>query len=250
MIRGMSYPKGVFYMDKDHIAHAAITKDGEIHTSLFSFDSDGILFFIKRTIFSIPWYFALGMLLLAIWVGKQPGVPFFYLLLAGFGYHFIFPYPLKQFHGAEHKVFSHQGNKSIQSLEDIKKCDIVNRHCSTNAVTTFYLLFLMGFFPLGGNGAALVGLLGVWLVPRWFKKVDQHVVFPISSFFQKRVTTVEPEEKHLKAALFSYISLKRRKAINELLLLEEIRIEEENVRRKRLLEEREQVIRETEYREI
>ncbi len=250
MIRGMSYPKGVFYMDKDHIAHATITKDGEIKTSLFSLDSEGILFFIKQTLFTIPWYFALGMLLLAAWVGIQPGFPFYYLLLAGFGYHFIFPYPLKQFHGAEHKVFSHQGNKSIQSLEDIRKSDIVNRNCSTNAVTTFYLLFMIGFIPLGGNAAALLGLLGISFVPRWLKKVDQRLVFPISSFIQRRVTTTEPDTKHLKVALCSYISLKRRKAINETILLEEIRLEEDNQRKKWLLEERERIISETEYREI
>ncbi|WP_164985059.1 DUF1385 domain-containing protein [Ammoniphilus sp. CFH 90114] len=250
MIRGMSYPKGIFYMDKDHIAHAMIDQNGDIQTKVLPFDFPGLVFFIKRTLFTIPLYFLIGMIGLFLWIALQPGYPLFWIPLAAFGYHFIFPYTLKQYHGAEHKVFSHQGLKTYRSLNEIRRCNIVNRHCSTNGVVIFYLLFLLGFYPLGGNGAALLGLAGVWLIPRWLIPLDTKVFFPISAFLQRTVTTIEPNEAQLKVALLSYISLIRKEPVSESILLEEIRQEEERKKEQLLKEERERVIRETEWVEI
>jgi len=250
MIRGMSYPKGVFYMDREHIAHATITKDGNIATTLLPFGTEGLWFFIKRTCFTLPIYFIVGLIFTTLWIWKQPGFPFYFLLLVGFGYHFVFPYPLKQYHGAEHKVFSYQGKKTMEALEAVRSSNIVNRNCSTNNVITFYLLFLLGYYPLGGNGAACLGLIGVWAIPRFLKPIDQKIIFPISAYFQRHVTTVEPETRHLKAALLSYISLNRKEAVNEEMLLEEQRMDKEKLRLQKLHEERERILKETEYLEI
>lgn len=250
MIRGMSYPKGIFYMDKEHIAHATIKDDARIVTTVLPFGMEGVWFFIKETFLSLPLYFILLLLLTTAWIWIQPGFPFYFLLIAGFGYHFLFPYRLKQYHGAEHKVFSHHGKKTIEALQEVKASDIVNRNCSTNQVITFFLLFLIGYYPLGGNGAAVLALVAVWVIPRYLKPVDQRIIFPISAYFQRRVTTVEPEDRHLKVALLSYISLIRRKAVSEEMLLEEIRLEKEKQQQKRLQEERERIIKETEYVEI
>lgn len=250
MIRGMSYPKGIFYMDKDHIAHATIDRNGEIQTKVLPYDASGLVFFIKQTAFTIPLYFLIGMMALVLWVGWQPGLPFYWILLAAFGYHFIFPYPLKQYHGAEHKVFSHQGPKSYRSLKAIRSCTIVNRYCSTNSVVIFYILFLLGFLPLGGNGAALLGLAGVWIIPRWLKPLDEKLFFPISAYLQRKVTTIEPDEKQLKVALLSYLSLVRKLPVTESQMEEEIREEEEKKRIEFLKKERDRIIRETEWLEI
>jgi len=246
----MSYPKGVFYMDKEHIAHATITQDGNIVTTLFTVGTEGLWFFLRRTFLTLPVYFLLGLLFTAAWIWEQPGFPIYFLLLVGFGYHLVFPYSLKQYHGAEHKVFSHPGKKTVETLEEIRASDIVNRNCSTNSVITFFLLFLLGFYPLGGNAAALLGVIGVWAIPRFLKPVDQKIIFPISAYFQRHVTTVEPETRHLKVALLSYISLNRKEAVNEEMLLEELRMEKEKQRLKELHEERERILKETEYLEI
>ncbi len=250
MIRGMSYPQGVFYMDKDYIAHAMMDEQGKIQTKLMPFDSEGLVFFMKRTLLTIPLYFVIGMLALIIWVWSQPGFPFYWILLGVFGYHFVFPFSLKQYHGAEHKVFSHQGKKSYHSLHAIQGCSIVNRHCSTNGVVTFLLLFLLAFYPLGPNGAAVLSLIGVWVVPRWMKPIEEKVIFPLSAILQKRITTLEPTDQQLKVALFSYLTLIRKEEVTEELLLEEIRMEEEKKREEERKAETERVIRDTEWLEI
>lgn len=250
MIRGMSYPKGIFYMDKDHIAHATMDKRGKIQTKLMPFDYSGLVFFMKQTLLTIPFYFLIGMIALVFWVGFQPGFPFYWILIAAFGYHFVFPYPLKQYHGAEHKVFSHQGKKSYRSLSEIRKCTIVNRHCSTNAVVTFMLLFLLACLPFGPNIAAGISLVGVWAIPRWLKPIDEKVIFPLSAILQKKITTVEPTDQQLKVALLSYLTLIRKEEVTEELLQEEIRLEEEKKRAEEKKAEAERVIRETEWLEI
>jgi len=250
MIRGMSYPKGIFYMDKEYIAHSGVDAKGNIETHLFTYDKKGMLFFAKRIIVTIPWYLITGILGLIIWIINQPDYPFYLLPLATFGYHFVFPYPLRQFHGAEHKMFSHQGEKSLEKLNEIAESDIVNYHCSTNSVVTFYLLFLLGLWPLGGNMAAILGILSVIIIPRWLKGIQRHIIFPISKILQRRITTVEPDPKQLRIALFSYLSLTRRQVIDEQLLLDEAeKAKTEELKRKKFLL-REQVIQETEWVEI
>lgn len=257
MIRGMSYPKGIFYMNKEYIAHAAIRRDGTIQTDLFPIGTAGLLFFIKRTTFSTPWYFLLAILALAGWIFIRPDFPFYFLLVALFGYHFVFPYPLRQYHGAEHKVFSHSGEKTLEALSEIETSNIVNRNCSTNGAVYFFLLFLLTYFPLGGNVASLVAVVGMVSIPRFIRIVDDRIIFPISAFFQKYVTTVEPDQKHLKVALLSYLSLIREEKVTEAGLQEEER--QQQAEKERLQDEDErnrreqeslQCIMETEWLEI
>ncbi|MBP1933773.1 hypothetical protein J2Z37_003786 [Ammoniphilus resinae] len=244
-------------MDKEYIAHSGVDTKGNIVTHLFTYDKKGMLFFAKRIIVTVPWYLIVGILGLIIWIIRQPDYPFYLLPLATFGYHFFFPYPLRQFHGAEHKMFSHQGEKSLETLHDIAESDIVNYHCSTNSVVTFYLLFFLGLGPFGGNLAAILGLIGVVVIPRWLKGLQRHVIFPISKIIQRQITTVEPDLKHLKTALFSYLTLTRRQVVSEKLLRDEMKkakeeqelaIQKEQEQKQLLL--REQIIQETEWVEI
>jgi hypothetical protein len=257
MIRGMSYPKGIFYMDDEYIAHGTRDREGNIKVHLHPFDFSGLLFFAKNIILSFPWYFLVGTLGLFIWVFRQPEYPVYLLVLALFGYHFLFPYPLKQFHGAEHKIFSHQGPKTLEALTDISAASIINRHCSTNHVVIFYMLFLLGYFPLGGNGAALLALIGVYVIPRWLRPIDERFFFPISAFLQERWTTARPDNSHVLVGLLCYITLVERREVTEPVLLSEQR--EERARLKRLeleeqerlvIQERERIIAETEWLEI
>nr|WP_281269295.1 DUF1385 domain-containing protein [Ammoniphilus oxalaticus] len=242
----MSYPKGVFFMNKHHLAHATILKDNEVVTKIYKLDNQGMRFFIYRTLFSVPFYFLLILIAAFVWISRQPTFPFYWLLLLAFGYHFMFPHSLKQYHGAEHKVFSYHGKKTLDALERVRASSIVNRNCSTNLAVTFYIVFLIGWWPLGGHLAALVALIAGWAIPRFLKPMDQKVLFPISAFLQRRVTTTEPETRHLKAALLAYISLIRNEAVTEQMLLEEKRLEQEREQ----IKQREERILETEYREI
>jgi hypothetical protein len=258
MIRGMSYPKGIFYMNKEYIAHASIGRDRTIQTDLFPVGTAGLLFFIKRTLFSTPWYFLLIVTALAGWIILiRPDFPFFFLLIALFGYHFIFPYPLRQYHGAEHKIFSYSGEKTLEALAQIETASIVNRNCSTNSAVYFFLLFLLTYYPLGGNVASIVAISGMILIPRFLPVGDEKIIFPISAFFQKHVTTAEPDAKHLKVALLSYLTLIREEKVTEAGLQEEFarkraehrRLREEEAK-KRLEQESLQRIMETEWLEI
>jgi hypothetical protein len=257
MIRGMSYPKGIFYMNKEHIAHASAEPGGKIITHVFPFGAEGVAFFLKRVILSTPLYAVLGLVLISLWIWDQPGFPFYVFFLGLFGYHFVFPYPLKQYHGAEHKIFSHPGNKSINHLQDLADANIVNRHCSTNSVVTFYFVFILFFLPFGGNAAAFAGLLAVFLVPRWLKPIDEKLIFPISAHLQRKLTTIEPDMKHLKVALLSYLSLTRQQALTEDLLIQEMeraeerkRKEEQERRKKQEQQESLRIITDTEWREM
>jgi uncharacterized protein YqhQ len=256
MIRGMSYPKGIFYLNEDYIAHATVDSNGEIITELFAYDHKGLFFVLKRILLTIPWYVMLilgATLYLAI---QLPGIPFYLLLAVLFSYHFFFPYPMRQFHGAEHKVFSHQGKKSIRQIEPVAQATIINRHCSTNAVVAFFLLFIVLWYPLGGNAAAVIALLGV-LLRRWLPKVEERLIFPLSAKIQLHISTAEPCRLHLKVALLSYLSLQHQQAVTEQWLLEEEKQQElehaEAEARQRiqaLQEKSRQIIEETQWSEM
>ncbi|HJV44213.1 MAG TPA: DUF1385 domain-containing protein [Bacillota bacterium] len=244
-------------MDNEYIAHAIIDRKGNIVAQLFSFNLSGLLFFAKTITFAFPWYYLLALLALTVWTLNQPNEPIYLLLLALFGYHFFFPYTLKQYHGAEHKIFSHQGTKSLDTLIQISNSNIVNRNCSTNQVVLFFVLFLIGYYPLGGNMAALVALLGNVVIPRFLRPIEQRFFFPLSALLQEHCTTTEPEQKQLLVGLISYLTLVRREVVSVSLLQTEqeeqrlllLRIEEEK-QRQALLEERERIITETQWLEI
>jgi uncharacterized protein YqhQ len=210
MIQGLSYRHGIFFFRVgEGIAHATC-KDGVVKTRFFPWGWAGIRFLASRVLFTLPWYFwALAALILLL------RLPLYGLVLLGLGYHFLFPKTLRQFHGAEHKVFSYQGSVELCNLRDIADADIVNRGCSTNSVTLFFLVFLPLAPFLGGWWALAAAGLAVRLIPRYARPLEERVFFPISAWLQRRVTTATPDDEHLRTAILAYKSLAAGRAVDE-----------------------------------
>jgi hypothetical protein len=211
MIMGVSFGRGVIFHDRNVLACAEV-KQGTIHVWAEKITFRTVLKMWVRVVFSLPWYYHLLHLLLLAYLinGVQPGAsplvsPWWAAVyLAGF--HFIFPRQLKQFHGAEHKVFSYTGEKKMEAIGEISRADIVNSGCSTNLVTFFFLFFLpFAFFAslawsvLAGCLGVIVGILGEKYMRRYFP-----YVYKISAFLQRYVTTKEPSRIHLETAIRSY----------------------------------------------
>lgn len=242
MIRGMSYNKGVFFMNKAGIAHAT-QRDGKVVTHYFPFGLKGYLFLLRRLLFTLPLYIPLIALLLLIMIEQPkllfsimpnaealPKLPDYTLILFVMAYHFIFPMQLRKYHGAEHKVFSYRGRKHLSQISDIGKANIVNRHCSTNAIVLFFLSFFLSFPFVNGWLAVLIGFLAIILIPRFWTWGDQHIIYPISAFLQKKITTAKPDEIHLKVAILSYMSLQAKKALTEEQVWTEYNLEQERIK--------------------
>lgn len=220
---GVSYTRGVFFCTPQKgIAHATY-EGGKIQTNFFPWGMKGILFIFWRVLSTLPWYLY-TLILLGLLLGVMPYVsadwglpplPLYSLVMLALGYHFVFPIGLRRYHGAEHKVFSHRGLMHIRELPMIERANIVNRGCSTNSVVLFFLVFLLAIPWVNGWVATLLGLLSLVVVPRFWKWGDRKIVFPISAWLQKRITTAEPEELQLKVAILSYVSLKSGRALSE-----------------------------------
>jgi hypothetical protein len=221
---GLSYSRGIFYHAPQlGIAHATLDRQGRIQTHFFPWSVKGMLFLVRRVLTTLPLYMygLMAVLLLlcvmpdwwALW--PLPAVPAYSMLLLALGYHFFFPLSMRRFHGAEHKVFSYRGPIHIRELSGVQQANIVNRGCSTNTAVLFFLVFLLAIPFVNGWMATGLGVLALILVPRFWKWCDRCVVFPISAWLQKKVTTAEPEEIHVKIAILSYMSLKAGKALSE-----------------------------------
>lgn len=211
MIMGISFGRGVFFHDRSVLACAEV-KQGTIHVWAEKITLRTILEMWARLFFSLPWYYhSLRALLFAYTLfalerGDSTPVDPWWIIVYLAGFHFIFPRQLKQFHGAEHKVFSCCGEKKLESLEEISRANIVNSGCSINLVTCFFLGFLpfVAFVPLPwsilAGGAAV--LIGVFAEPYLRRYVSP--IYKISAFLQKYATTKEPNRIHLETAIRSY----------------------------------------------
>jgi hypothetical protein len=211
MIMGISFGRGVFFHDRNVLACAEV-KRGVIHVWGEKITLLTIAKLWVRVCFSLPWHYHLlhiGFLgyLAAVLMDQHFAVvnPWWIVVyLAGF--HFVFPRQLKQFHGAEHKVFSYAGEKNMEALDDIKRANIVNAGCSTNLVVAFFLVFLpsLVFLPLESSvAAAVIGtLLAVW-GERYLRRYAGWL-YKASALCQLHLTTREPERIHLETAIRSY----------------------------------------------
>ncbi|NGQ97474.1 DUF1385 domain-containing protein [Brevibacillus sp. SYP-B805] len=220
MITGISFGNGVFFHDRKVIACAEVKK-GTIHlwAETITLRTMGKMWW--RVVLSLPWYYHLFHLMLALFllgaldmlpIAHIPGLRWLtavdplwaVVYLAGF--HFVFPARLKKFHGAEHKVFSYPGVKRLEALEEIRRADIVNSGCSTNLVTCFFLPFLLTvpFAPL--SGAVVAGAAGflAGIAAEGYLRRYLPVIYRISAFLQRYVTTKEPDRLHLETAIRSY----------------------------------------------
>lgn len=210
MIQGLSYRHGIFFFRiGEGIAHATY-RDGAVKTRFLPWNWAGIGYIASRVLFTLPWYmWALAALIFLL------RLPLYLLFLLGAGYHFLFPRSLRQYHGAEHKVFSYRGAVDLYNLREIADADIVNRGCSTNSVSQLFLVFLLlapfvgGWWALGAAGLCMA------LVPRLARPFETRVLFPISAWLQRRVTTAAPSEEHLRTAILAYRSLIVGRAIPE-----------------------------------
>lgn len=250
MICGMSYYKGIFFMNRSGIAHATVN-DGQIATSYMPIGMKSILFMARRLLFSLPFYFLLLGLILNIMIVQPepvmellpeslsiPRIPEYALLYYMLGYHFIFPQELKKYHGAEHKVFSYRGDRHLVNEEEIGKANIVNRNCSTNSVILIFLVFLISFWFVGGWLATGIALLANFLMPKVWPWGYWKLLFPVSAFMQRHVTTAQPDSIHLRVAILSYMSLMAQKALSEEEVWQKYHAEQERIRRERELQER------------
>ncbi len=223
----MSYYKGVFFLNNKGIAHATY-KNGKVITSFHPISLHALIFLLTRLIFSTPIYFLLLGLMLIILIERPsvifsnlsfantiPELPLYTFILFLFSYHFIFPVQLKKYHGAEHKVFSYRGRKHLAHAKGIQIANIVNRYCSTNAIVLFFTFFLLSFPFVNGWIATLIGWIAILIIPRLWKWADDKLFFPISAMLQKKITTAEPDEIHLRVAILSYMSLQAQRALNE-----------------------------------
>lgn len=212
MIMGISFGRGVLFHDRDVLACAEV-KGGVIHVWAEKMTLKTIAKLWYRILFSFPWYYQLFHLILACyavaaflnpgWAVISPAWIAIYLA----GFHFVFPRALKKFHGAEHKVFSYRGKKSLDAIHEIARANIVNEGCSTNLVIWFFLGFLLAipFFPLEWSVACgavtfLAGMLGDRVLRKYFG-----FVYKLSAFSQKHFTTKEPDRLHLETAIRSYL---------------------------------------------
>jgi uncharacterized protein YqhQ len=220
MITGISFGRGVIFHDRKVLACAEVKK-GTIHlwAEKITLKTMGKMWL--RVITSLPWYYHLFHFMLAVYllvaldILPLKGVPWLpvaavvdplWILVYFAGFHFVFPTRLKRFHGAEHKVFSYPGEKKLAALEEIGRANIVNSGCSTNLVTCFFLPFLLAlpFVPLivciiaGGLGV----LLGI--MADGFLRRHVPIIYRISAFLQRYVTTREPDRIHLETAIRSY----------------------------------------------
>lgn len=212
MIMGISFGRGVLFHDR-HVLACAEVKDGVIHlwAEKITLRTIGKLWY--RVFFSFPWYYQLFHLALLIYVvaalvsPRLAVVDPMWVAVYIAGFHFVFPRKLKKFHGAEHKVFSYRGKKSLEAMHEIARADIVNEGCSTNLVVWFFTGFLLSvfFLPLEwsvicGVAALLAGMLGERMLRRYFG-----FVYRLSAFFQRNCTTKEPDRLHLETAIRSYL---------------------------------------------
>lgn len=210
MIAGLSFAKGVMFHDTRHLACAEV-KGGVIHTWAERITVRTVGKIWLRIFFSLPWGYQLFHLVLALnlffhWV---PDVTVWWVSVYAVGFHFVFPRSLKQFHGAEHKVFSHRGVTGVHQWEAVKKASIVNKGCSTKYVMFFFLVFLPAVFlvPLPwAIGAGAVGMGAGVLLERTVPKA-MRPFYSLSGWLQRRITTREPERIHLETAIRSYVLL-------------------------------------------
>lgn len=186
----------------------------------------------KLVYLSMPLWFHLflaGWILLTIYplllrlfgVDGVTGLPMFTLIYFFLGTHFWFPTELKKFHGAEHKVFSFRGMVSVRNRAEINQAEITNRYCSTNAIMVYFLLLIfitlgvclfttvpfIGSLQLATYSSLLALPGGVYWLNRTKSTKAHRLLLSLSYWLQRRVTTLEPDDHHVKTAIRAYRKL-------------------------------------------
>ncbi|WP_035186164.1 DUF1385 domain-containing protein [Alteribacter aurantiacus] len=230
MIRGMSFQKGVMFMGKKYLA-CSYEENNKHTTWVKPVNGKTMLAAGRLVFFSMPfWYHAILLVIVGgiggpLGLGESwplPALPFGALVLFLAGTHFYFPSELKRYHGAEHKVFSCKERISIVNRKHISNAEITNRNCSTNAIVLYFFMFVLSNAVLLSSGlisgvnmvmtvSSLVALLLMPFLTYWLNRTKEtsfhRGLLTISYWLQRHVTTKEPKEKHVKAAIRSYRKL-------------------------------------------
>lgn len=220
-VRGMSFQSGVFYMTSQYVSCASHHK-GVLHSWIEPVSFRTTLKMVRELVISIPARFitlpilcVLGIFLPPIFLNVS-GLPVYSLLYLAFGMHFLFPKSLRQYHGAEHKVFSYKGLISKVRIKAINRASIVNRGCSTNVVVVYFTSVCLGALLLiaaqiNGSTALMISsygsLIPVILTERLMKAWPKIYISKVSALLQRTITTTEPDRHHLLAAITSYRQL-------------------------------------------
>ncbi len=207
MITGISFGRGVFFHNREVLACAEV-KNGVIHVWAENMTLATLWKMWWRIVFTLPWTYHLFHLALVLYCLFPVFGAFdpWWLVVYAAGFHFVFPRRLKQFHGAEHKVFSYAGEKRLEALDEIRRASIVNSGCSTNAITYFFVVFLavVWFLPLMWSVLAAGAGIAAGLLGEQYARPYMRPLFWLSAWLQRHVTTREPDRLHLETAIRSW----------------------------------------------
>lgn len=225
MIKGLSFQNGVFFIGRKYVSCAFI-KNGKKGFWIEPLTGSALLKVISTVIIAMPMLFKLFSIvsLSLIFIPKYidigwNGLPYYFIFYYTLGTHFFFPVQLRKFHGAEHKVFSYPGSKTLSNLNEIKAAQITNRYCSTNLVVVYFHCVLITTYLLShiysidlavayaSYGSLLLApLLNSQLNRSFFAWIKKYVL-TVSYYLQKKITTAEPDDEHLFTAIRSYRGL-------------------------------------------
>ncbi|WP_422387430.1 DUF1385 domain-containing protein [Alkalicoccus halolimnae] len=125
---------------------------------------------------------------------------------------------MRQYHAAEHKVFSYKANNKRKNLS-MNGASAVNRNCSTNLVVLYFLFLFLIFavlwpilsFEKSLSISSYVAAAGGLLLQRWLIKHPSSrmrgLILKISYFAQENITTASPGPLHTSTALRAYHGL-------------------------------------------
>lgn len=228
-MKGMSYQRGVIFVGNRYLSGAEfqenistswaepITVKAMLNVSLRVYKAMPawfqILFVLTFFLSLIPW-----------WAGwyhpiEWYGIPFYLWFYFFLGTHFWFPKEMKKYHGAEHKVFSSNELISVRNIKKIKGAPITNRNCSTNVIVMYFLqlpiiLILMVSLTTAPvfhqlEWATYISLLMLPFTVKWLNRGKwgqsmRNWIVSLSYVTQRYVTTLEPDDQHLKVAVKAY----------------------------------------------
>ncbi|GAF19364.1 hypothetical protein JCM19046_4010 [Bacillus sp. JCM 19046] len=220
------FRQAFFFTAKGFLSCAFHDGNGKLNSWVKPLNGKTLLQAFMLALTTTPFWFK-SLLLLVVALVLVPkilpigwnGLPYYALIYLLFGTHFIFPSTLKQYHGAEHKIFSMKGRINKHRLSRIRKASICNRGCSTSLVVVYFLsvmVILLGcwvFFPFSKSLAiasyAAVLVVAIYHLFHRSAKMAwvERLILPLSYWLQTKLTTKEPERKHLLCAIESYQKL-------------------------------------------
>jgi hypothetical protein len=223
MTRGLSFPHGVMFFSSHYISCAWNKGDRSgkwVRRRTFLNLCYAAWWFASS--FSYKEYTVFTGGLLTIFISRTadfPAVPFYTFIWLLFSFHFWFPQSMRQYHAAEHKVFSYKASKINRMNKSVNGASAVNRSCSTNVVVLYFLLLfllflvLMPFFSFGESLtiSSYSAAAGSLFLQKWLSKQPssklREFILKASFLVQEKITTAPPGPLHQITALRAYYGL-------------------------------------------